>query len=94
MISDTVHAKNTIRRVTQGMSNSPETATLQSILMTSSRHSPRDRDPHEEGEEDPPTKEQPREIYDQERKLYHVFSEDGMKETAYHVTDFAGFYPV
>ncbi len=56
-INDTVHAKNTIRGVTQGTSNSPETATRQSILMTSSRHSPTDRDPHEEGEEDPPTEE-------------------------------------
>ncbi len=27
-------------------------------------------------------------------RRYHVFSEDGMKETAYHVIDFAGFYPV
>jgi hypothetical protein len=26
--------------------------------------------------------------------LYQVFSNDRMKETAYHVTDFAGFYPV
>jgi hypothetical protein len=92
--SDTVHAKTTIRGVTQGTYNSPETATRQLILMTSSRHSPTDRDPHEEGEEDPPTKERPREIHDQERKLYRVFSEDGMKETAYHVTDFAGFYPI
>jgi hypothetical protein len=56
-ISDTVHAKNTIRGVTQGTSNSPKTATRQLILMTSSRHSPTDRDPHKEGEEDTPTKE-------------------------------------
>jgi hypothetical protein len=93
-ISDTAYAKNTIRGVTQGMYNSPETATCQLILMTSSRHSPTDRDPHEEGKEDPPTKERPREIHDQERKLYRIFSKDGMKETAYHVTDFARFHPV
>jgi hypothetical protein len=26
--------------------------------------------------------------------LYWVFSDDGMKETVYHLTNFAGFYPV
>jgi hypothetical protein len=62
--------------------------------MTSSRTAPTDKDPHEEDNEDPPTNKRPREIYDQDWKLYRVFSKDGMKETAYHVTDFAGFYPV
>jgi hypothetical protein len=26
--------------------------------------------------------------------LHHVFSKDGMKEAVYHMTNFAGFYPV
>ncbi len=26
--------------------------------------------------------------------LYRVFSDDGMKESVYHITNFAGFYPV
>jgi hypothetical protein len=42
----------------------------------------------------PSSKKQPSEIYDQDQKLYRVFSDDGMKETAYHITDFTGFYPV
>jgi hypothetical protein len=93
-ISDTIHTANTIGGVTQGTANSPETATRQLILMTSSRTAPTDKDPHKEDDEDPPTDERLREIYDRDRKLYHLFSEDGMKETAYHVTDFANFYPV
>jgi hypothetical protein len=52
--------------------------------------------PNEQGEYDDslPTDGRTRKIHDQDQKLYCVFSKDGMKETAYHVTDFAGFYPV
>jgi hypothetical protein len=48
----------------------------------------------EENDASLPTKGRTSKIYDQYQKLYRVFSEDGMKKTAYHVTDFAGFYPV
>jgi hypothetical protein len=54
-ISDTIHTVNTIGGVTQGTANSPQTATRQSILMTSSRMAPTDKDPDKEDDEDPPT---------------------------------------
>jgi hypothetical protein len=41
-----------------------------------------------------PSDDWPQAIHDKDQKLYQVFSDDGQKETAYHVTDFAGFYPV
>jgi hypothetical protein len=35
-----------------------------------------------------------KEVHDQSNMLFKVYSDDGMKETSYHVTDFAGLYPV
>jgi hypothetical protein len=43
---------------------------------------------------DPTSEGKPSEIYNHNQMLYRVFSNDGMKESAYHVTNFAGFYPV
>ncbi len=48
----------------------------------------------EEYDASSPTKGRTSKIYDRDQKLYCVFSEDGMKETAYHMMDFAGFYPI
>jgi hypothetical protein len=42
----------------------------------------------------PRSEGRPSEIHDCDQMLYCVFSKDGMKEATYHVTDFAGFYPV
>jgi len=41
-----------------------------------------------------PSEDHPREILDRDNKLYRVYSDNGLKETAYHVVDFAGFYPI
>ncbi len=46
------------------------------------------------GKEINPSKNQPKEIHDCTQMLLRVFSKDVMKETSYHVTDFAGLYPV
>ncbi len=35
-----------------------------------------------------------KEVHDQSNMLFKEYSDDGMKETSYHVTDFAGLYPV
>jgi hypothetical protein len=62
-----------------------------SILQSSINIDP----PSHKNEEDVTKNEyQPKEIHDHSQKLFHVFSEDGMKETSYHVTNFAGLYPV
>ena len=75
------------------MANSPKGVTRQSILMSSSINAPADEEP-EEYDASPPTEGPPSKIHDRNQKLYQVFSKDGLRETAYHVTDFAGFYPV
>ncbi len=41
-----------------------------------------------------PSKNQPKEIHDCTQRLLRVFSDEGMKETSFHVTNFAGLYPV
>jgi hypothetical protein len=37
---------------------------------------------------------QVKEIHDRSNKLFKEYSNDGMKTASYHVTDFAGLYPV
>jgi hypothetical protein len=45
-------------------------------------------------EANPTSKNRPSEIYDCNQMLLHMFSNIGMKESCYHVTNFAGFYLV
>jgi hypothetical protein len=92
-INETVITANSPVGVPQGMANSPKGVTRQSILMSSSINAPADEEP-EEYDASPPTKGPPSKIHNPNQKLYQVFSKDGLRETAYHVTDFAGFYPV
>jgi hypothetical protein len=61
------------------------------LLLTNNNHSTTEP---EAGEVSPRSKRRPSEIHDHDQILYHVFSKDGMKEAAYHVTNFAGFHPV
>jgi hypothetical protein len=35
-----------------------------------------------------------KEVHDRQNMLFTAYSDNGMKETSYHVTDFAGLYPV
>jgi hypothetical protein len=81
--------------ISQGMANSPKGVSRgrQLILMSSSTSVLATNEP-EKYDASLPTKGHTSKIYDQDQKLYRVFSEDGMKKTAYHVTDFAGFYPI
>jgi hypothetical protein len=65
----------------------------QSILLSASNCNPPTTEP-EPKEASPMSESRPSEIHDRDQMLYHVFSKDGMKEIAYHVTDFAGLYPV
>jgi hypothetical protein len=46
------------------------------------------------GKEINPSKNRPKEIHGCSQRLLCVYSNDGMKETSFHVTDFAGLYPV
>ena len=66
----------------------------QSILLSASIPSnPPTPKPEPKGA-DPTSKGKPSEIYDRNQMLYRVFSNDGMKESVYQVTNFAGFYTV
>ena len=73
------------------MAITPNNATCQSILLSSARSASTNKDP-EDDNDNSLTDDRPREIHDRDQKLYRDFSDDGLKETAYHVTDFAGFY--
>ncbi len=94
-ISKTAITASSPEGISQGMANSPKGISQgrQSILMSSSTSILATNKP-EEYDASLPTEGRTSEIYDQDQKLYRVFSEDGMKKTAYHVMDFAGFYPV
>ena len=92
-ISKIAATRTPIGGVPQGTVISSGNAARQPILLSSARHSSTTKDPNGNNV-DTPTEELPQEIYDRDQKLYQVFSDDGLKETAYHVTDFAGFYPV
>ncbi len=48
----------------------------------------------ESKEASPTSESRTSEIHNHDQMLYRVFSKDRMKEVAYHVTDFAGLYPV
>jgi hypothetical protein len=77
----------------QGMAASPNITVRQSILLSSAKNVGTPKDPEDDSGYTP-TKDHPREILDKEQKLYRVYTDDGLKETAYHVVDFAGFYPI
>jgi hypothetical protein len=88
-ISETVTLVETNSKNTSGTSQE-----RQSILLSASTPGkPPTTEPETEGA-DPTSKGKPSEIYNRNQMLYCVFSDDGMKESAYHVANFAGFYPV
>ncbi len=75
------------------MAISLNNATRQLILLSSARPASTNKDPKDDNDNSP-TNDRPREIQDRDQKLYQVFSDDGLKETTYHIMDFTGFYPV
>jgi hypothetical protein len=79
--------------IPQGTAITPHTTTRQSILLSLARSANTKKDP-EDDDDNFPTNNRPQEIHDRDQKLYRVFSDNGLKETAYHVTDFGGFYPI
>ncbi len=94
-INETAITASSPEGISQGRANSPKGISLgqQSFLMSSSTSVLATNKP-EEYDASSPTKGRTSKIYDRDQKLYRVFSEDGMNETAYHMTDFAGFYTV
>ena len=75
------------------MAASPDISVRQSILLSSAKNATSAKDP-EDDSGDTPTKDRPRKILDRDQELYLVYNNDGLKKTAYHVVDFAGFYPI
>ena len=92
-ISKTATTGTTTGGTPQGMATTPNNATRQSTLLSSARPTSTNKDPKDDNNNSP-TNNQPQEIHDRDQKLYRVFSYDGLKEMAYQVMDFAGFYPV
>ena len=90
-ISKTATTGTTTGGTPQGTAISPNNATHQLILLSSARPASTNKDPKDDND-DSPTNDRPQEIHDRDQKLYRVFSNEGMEETAYHVMDFAGFY--
>jgi hypothetical protein len=92
-ISNNVTTGTPVGGISQRTAVSPANTARQSILLSSARSGSSTKDPEDDGGYTS-TKDRLREIYDRDQKLYRVFSNDGLKETAYHVIDFAGFYPI
>ena len=78
---------------TESPTASPNITVRQSILLSSAKNVGSTKDPEDDSGYTP-TEDRPREILDKEQKLYRVYTDDGLKETAHHVVDFAGFYPI
>ncbi len=87
-INKTATLAETMANLSEGTSQG-----CQSILLSATSSNPPTTKPEAE-EVSPTSKGRPSEIHHHNQMLYHVFSKDGMKEAAYHVTNFAGFYPV
>ncbi len=90
-ISKTATTGTATGGTSQGTDITPHNVTRQSILLSSARSASTNKD-LEDNNNNSPTNDRPQEIQDRDQKLYRVFSDDGLKETAYHVMDFAGFY--
>jgi hypothetical protein len=92
-ISEIATTGTPVGGISQGTDVSPDNTVHQLILLSLARPVSSTKDPVDDGGYTP-TEDCPREIYDRVQKLYRVFSDDGLKETAYHIIDFAGFYPI
>jgi hypothetical protein len=92
-ISKTATTGTPIGSIPQGTAASPAISVRQSILLSSAKNASSTKDP-EDDSGDTPAKDRPQQILDRDQKLYRVYSDDGLKETAYHVIDFAGFHPI
>ena len=92
-ISKTATTGIPVGGVSQGTAVSPNIAVRQSILLSLAKNAGSTKDPKDDSRYTP-TKDCPQEILDKDQKLYQVYSNDGLKETAYHAVDFAGFYPI
>ena len=90
-ISKTATTGTTTGGIPQGTAITPHNATHKSILLSSARSASTNKDLKDDNN-NTPTNNWPREIHDRDQKLYQVFSNNGLKKTAYHVTDFTGFY--
>jgi hypothetical protein len=76
--------------VTPAVSSTSRKLSLQSATMNTTQ----EFDPALANNDNGQSKCHLKEIHDQTNKLFHVFSDDGMKKKSYHMTDFAGLYPV
>jgi len=91
-ISETATTGIPVGGVSQGTAVSLNIAVCQSILLSSAKSTGSTKDPEDDSGYTP-TKDRPRDL-DKDQKLYRVYSDNGLKETAYHVVDNAGFYPI
>jgi hypothetical protein len=66
----------------------------QSILQSASTSDTQESNPFISDNEASQSKGHLKEIHDHTNKLFHIFSENSMKQTSFHVADFAGLYPV
>ncbi len=92
-ISKTATTGTPVGGVPQGTAVSPDISVRQSILLSSAKNASSRKDP-KDNSGDTPTEDCPQEILDRNQKLYQDYSNNGLKETAYHDVDFAGFYHI
>ena len=92
-ISKTANTGTPVGGIPQGTGASPAISVCQSILLSSAKNSSSTTN-LEDDSKDTPNKDRPRQILERDQKLYQVYSDDGLKETAYHVVNFAGLHPI
>jgi hypothetical protein len=91
--SRSVRINETATLVDIAMTTTGTSQHCQSILLSTNNSNPPTPGAAPE-EMNPTSKNRPIKIYDSKQMLLRVFSNNGIKESCYHVTDFAGFYLV
>jgi hypothetical protein len=89
-----VHISKTTETVDVNLSPAAATTSRRSILQSTTKSTSHSSNSSISNVNASQNKTLIKEVHDQSNMLFKEYSDDGMKDTSYHVTDFAGLYPV
>jgi hypothetical protein len=89
-----VRISETTETVDMNLSPAAATTSRRSILQSTTKSTSHSSNSSISNDDASQNKTHIKEVHDQSNMLFKEYSDDGMKETSYHVTDFAGLYPV
>ncbi len=89
-----VRISETMETVDVNLSPAATTTSRRSILQSTMKSTSHSSNSFISNDDASQNKTHIKEVHDQFNMLFKMYSDDGMKETSYHVTDFAGLYPV